>query len=88
MAVSTYAQMRIFQDDYPINKSVSVGACPIKSLHLRLLMLNIFSMKSSRKTVAAILCSVFLLACTSCHRGSGCPVWTKAKYEQTAKKSV
>lgn len=45
-------------------------------------------MTQYKKTLFVLFSAVLITAMTSCHQGTGCPVWTKAKYEQAKKKSV
>ena len=50
--------------------------------------LNVNNMTKYKKTLFVLFSAVLITAMTSCHQGTGCPVWTKAKYEQAKKKSV
>ncbi len=45
-------------------------------------------MNPTKKSYLVLFLAVSVLALSSCHRGTGCPNWTKTKHEQTAKKSV
>lgn len=47
-------------------------------------------MNKTKKTLFVLFSTGLIFALSSCaaHKGTGCPTWSKAKYEQSAKKSV
>jgi hypothetical protein len=47
-------------------------------------------MKKSKKSLIILFCATMIIGMSSCSRknATGCPGWTKAKAEQTHKKSV
>gem|GEM_PF-4667898 len=51
---------------------------------------NVNNMKFIKNTVLASMCLFLTVATTSCARknSTGCPGWSKVKYEQTTKKHV
>ncbi len=51
---------------------------------------NVNNMIQTKRTLFALFSAALILSLSSCasSRKTGCPTWTKAKVEQTAKKSV
>jgi len=71
-------------------KNINIGCITaINSLFLRSKS-NVNNMKFIKNTVLASMCLFLTVATTSCARknSTGCPGWSKVKYEQTTKKHV